>query len=67
MVEKSKDINGLVIGQQQLPLGWNVSTGSGIYMLWAAWACLVASVAPYMIRSVSLPKYTYALADTCHS
>jgi len=49
MVNKSKDINSLVIGSQQLPLGWHVSTGPGIYMLWAAWACLLASVAPYMI------------------
>jgi len=49
MVSKSKDINSLIIGSQHLPLGITVSTGPGIYMLWAAFATMLASVLPYMI------------------
>jgi hypothetical protein len=54
MIEKSKDINHLVIGVDNLPLGITVSTGPGLYMVWAAWALLLVSIFPYMVRCVNL-------------
>ena len=32
--------------------GMSISYGSGIYLSWAAFACLAASIVPYMLRYV---------------
>jgi hypothetical protein len=37
-------------GVAQIPLGVHVQAGPGLYLLWAAFAALFASVVPYMIR-----------------
>ena len=56
IVQRSAAINDLVVesanGSQTMPLGINVSVGPGLFLTWAAFACLVVSVIPYMIRFV---------------
>lgn len=50
MVNMSKDINQFIIaGPSNLPLGIQVTTGPGIYILWASFAMIFASILPYMI------------------
>ncbi|GLB36498.1 putative SUR7/PalI family protein [Lyophyllum shimeji] len=51
MIKKSEGVNDITVGTQSnpWPLGIVVSTGSGLYMTWAAFVCLVVSVVPYMI------------------
>jgi hypothetical protein len=51
MVNMSADVNAFVIqAQASTPLGIVVHAGPGLYILWAAFACLFASIVPYMIR-----------------
>jgi hypothetical protein len=52
MVNRSSDINDFVVQGKGIPLGFEVHAGPGLYILWAAFACLFASVVPYMIRWV---------------
>ena len=56
MAQRSAAINGLVVesanGTQTVPLGIVVSVGPGLFLTWAAFACLVVSAVPYMIRFV---------------
>ena len=56
IVQRSAAINDLVVesanGSQTMPLGINISVGPGLFLTWAAFACLVVSVIPYMIRFV---------------
>ncbi|KAK7058362.1 hypothetical protein VNI00_001996 [Paramarasmius palmivorus] len=51
IIKKSESINTVVIGSanNSSPLGITVSTGPGLYLVWAAFACLFASTIPYMI------------------
>lgn len=52
IVQRAAAINHLVVtgsGGQTTPLGILVSTGPGLFLTWAAFACLVVSVVPYMI------------------
>ncbi|KAH9890994.1 Glucanosyltransferase-domain-containing protein [Cubamyces lactineus] len=52
VIKKAESINDFVVGhpdQPTTPLGITVSTGSGIFLLWASWACLLVSILPYMI------------------
>jgi len=51
VANKAGDINGLLVGTSDdpVPLGITVSTGNGLYLLWASFACLLVSVLPYMI------------------
>ncbi|CDO70234.1 hypothetical protein BN946_scf184942.g34 [Trametes cinnabarina] len=51
IIKKAESINDFVVGHpdELVPLGINVSTGDGIFLLWAAWACLLVSILPYMI------------------
>ena len=53
-IKKAEDINTWTVNVQavQVPLGIEVSAGIGLYLAWAAFACLVTSIIPYMIRSV---------------
>lgn len=51
MIKKSESVNGFFIGTQSnhSPIGIVVSLGPGVLMIWAAFACMVASIIPYMI------------------
>jgi hypothetical protein len=57
IIQRSANINNLPVhshsGDQSVPLGIVVSLGPGLLLTWAAFACLVASVIPYMIRCVT--------------
>jgi len=50
-IKKAEDINTWTVNVQtvQVPLGIEVSAGIGLYLAWAAFACLVTSIIPYMI------------------
>ncbi|TFK57646.1 hypothetical protein OE88DRAFT_1671778 [Heliocybe sulcata] len=50
IVHRAASINDLVVGSSSAPtpLGINVSIGNGIYLAWAAFACLFVSILPYM-------------------
>lgn len=53
IVKKAQVINDIMVGQPgspPVPLGITVSMGNGIFLAWAAFACLIASTIPYMIR-----------------
>lgn len=58
IIKKAEDINTWSVDVQsvQVPLGIQVSAGHGLYLVWAAFACLVTSIIPYMIRSVPLRR-----------
>ncbi|KAI0359071.1 hypothetical protein OH77DRAFT_1396170 [Trametes cingulata] len=51
MIQKAQSINKFVVGPSAapVPLGITVSTGDALFLLWAAWACLLVSILPYMI------------------
>lgn len=51
VIKKAEDINTWTVNVQsvQVPLGIEVSAGIGLYLAWAAFACLVTSIIPYMI------------------
>ncbi|KAI8995412.1 Glucanosyltransferase-domain-containing protein [Trametes punicea] len=61
MIKKAQSVNDFVVGNpsavgdvsKSFPLGITVSTGDALFLLWAAWACLLVSILPYMIRSIS--------------
>ncbi|KAI6031982.1 actin cortical patch SUR7/pH-response regulator pali [Pisolithus microcarpus] len=48
LVKKAESINTLQISSGVLD-GMSMSYGSGVYLSWAAFACLTASIVPYMI------------------
>lgn len=54
LIKKAEDINTWTVRPAQVSLGIEVSVGIGLYLAWAAFACLATSVIPYTIRSVSL-------------
>jgi len=49
LIKRAEDINTWTVRPVQVPLGIEVSTGIGLYLSWAAFACLATSVIPYMI------------------
>ncbi|KAA1468469.1 hypothetical protein DENSPDRAFT_833763 [Dentipellis sp. KUC8613] len=49
-INESADINRFVVGSS-IPLGITVSTGTGLYLAWAAFACLFVSCIPYVIST----------------
>jgi len=51
MLKKAQSVNGVQIGTtaNHVPLGIEVSMGSGLPLVWAAFASLSVSVLPYMI------------------
>ncbi|KAI0639101.1 Glucanosyltransferase-domain-containing protein [Trametes polyzona] len=55
MIKKSESINDFIVGPSAspVPLGITVETGNAIFLLWAAWACLLVSILPYMIRAIA--------------
>ncbi|KAJ3512629.1 hypothetical protein NLJ89_g3415 [Agrocybe chaxingu] len=60
VINKSASINDLLIFIRQTgtqsPVGISVSMGTAMYLTWAAFACLFASVFPYLIRVVKTQK-----------
>jgi len=49
MIHKAQSINGVMIGIPAVPIGIEVTMGSALPMIWAAFATLTVSIAPYMI------------------
>jgi hypothetical protein len=51
LVKKSQDVNSLMIGEGGTPrlVGIEVSVGSGIYLLWGAFAASFVSLIPYLV------------------
>ncbi|KAF8807667.1 hypothetical protein BYT27DRAFT_7165643 [Phlegmacium glaucopus] len=49
MIKKSQAINTTLNAVTQQPLGITLSSGSGVFIAWAAFACLAVSVIPYGI------------------
>lgn len=49
--------NALAVSDQPIPLGIVISAGSGLYITWAAFACLTLSIIPYMLRYVAKIKF----------
>ncbi|KAI9066719.1 carbohydrate-binding module family 43 protein [Trametes sanguinea] len=58
IIKKAESINDFVVGHPDalVPLGITVSTGDAIFLLWAAWACLLVSILPYMISRGTMHK-----------
>ncbi|PCH33352.1 hypothetical protein WOLCODRAFT_135078 [Wolfiporia cocos MD-104 SS10] len=51
IIKKTESINEVVIeaSSNPVPLGITVTIGDGLYLAWAAFALLIASILPYMI------------------
>ncbi|KAG7099573.1 hypothetical protein E1B28_001403 [Marasmius oreades] len=51
IIKKSASINSFVIGTDAnlSPLGITVSIGIGLYLVWASFACIFASMVPYVV------------------
>jgi len=49
LINKTAAVNDVVIGQPLGPIGIVVTVGSGLFLIWAAFACMAVSVVPYMI------------------
>ncbi|KAJ7456589.1 actin cortical patch SUR7/pH-response regulator pali [Mycena latifolia] len=51
MIHKTKSVNPVMIGTtaNPVPVGIDVSMGTGMFLIWAAFATLFASILPYMI------------------
>lgn len=54
LIKRAGDVNTWTVRPAQVPLGIEVSTGVGLYLTWAAFACLATSIIPYSLRSVPL-------------
>lgn len=50
-INTSESVNGLILNTTNIPLGIEVSSGTGLSILWAALGCLLVSLVPYLIRS----------------
>ncbi|KAJ7225917.1 hypothetical protein GGX14DRAFT_422991 [Mycena pura] len=49
MIKKIESVNSILISSAPVPVGIEVSTGSGLFLIWAAFASLFVSIVPYMI------------------
>ncbi|KAJ7770866.1 actin cortical patch SUR7/pH-response regulator pali [Mycena maculata] len=51
MIKKAQSVNGLSIGTttNPVPVGIEVTIGPALFMIWAAFASLFASIIPYMV------------------
>lgn len=68
VIHRSRVINNVLLklpsSQTQVAIGIAVSSGSGLYLVWAAFVLMLFSVIPYMIRYVS--RLTYPTSNlTC--
>lgn len=50
LIRRTEAVNNLLIGLPPISVGIVVSSGSGLALTWAAFACMVVSIVPYMIR-----------------
>ncbi|KAH9853090.1 Glucanosyltransferase-domain-containing protein [Lenzites betulinus] len=66
MIKKAETINDFIVGPAAapVPLGITVTTGNALFLLWAAWACLLVSILPYMISAISRAAGLVAAALT---
>ena len=55
LINKTAAVNDVLIGQPPVPVGIVVTVGSGLFLIWAAFACMVVSVVPYLIRCALPP------------
>ena len=55
MIKKTEAVNDktVTLGQSAIPIIM-VSAGPGLFLTWAAFACLAVSIVPYMLRYVAL-------------
>jgi hypothetical protein len=58
VIKKAQSINSFLAGSgsNTVPLGVNLTVGSALFLLWAAFACLLGSVIPYMLRCARHPQ-----------
>ncbi|KAF8225792.1 hypothetical protein L208DRAFT_1367821 [Tricholoma matsutake] len=49
LIRRTEAVNNLLIGLPPISVGIVVSSGSGLALTWAAFACMVVSIVPYMI------------------
>jgi len=51
IIKKTQSVNTFAVGPtpSTVPLGIDVTIGSALYLAWAAFGCLTASIVPYMI------------------
>ncbi|KAJ7139711.1 actin cortical patch SUR7/pH-response regulator pali [Mycena epipterygia] len=49
IIQKTQSINSATISPTTVPVGIDVSMGPALFMIWAAFASLLASIVPYMI------------------
>lgn len=63
MIKKAESVNAVLIGLNPQPIGIVVSLGPGLLMIWAAFACMFASVIPHMVSCVPFallqPRLTF--------
>ncbi|KAH9911428.1 Glucanosyltransferase-domain-containing protein [Epithele typhae] len=69
IIKKGQDINGFVVGQASNPasVGITVETGNALILLWAAWASVLVSTLPYMIRQPDSAAPLLAVATGVHA
>jgi len=64
-IKRVNPINALVVARTSIPLGISISIGSGLYMIWAAFTCLLLSTVPYMLRyECSMAAMSFTLTET---
>ncbi|KAI0768590.1 Glucanosyltransferase-domain-containing protein [Trametes elegans] len=64
MIKKAESINDFVVGPASapVPLGITVTTGNAIFLLWAAWACLLVLMLGSISRAAAFATGVLALA-----
>jgi hypothetical protein len=68
IIQKSHSVENILVGPPngRVPVGIVVSTGPGLYLAWASFACLVVSIVPYMIRYGTPHKIPLSLSQPIH-
>jgi len=49
VIKKSNGVSNILIGANPTPIGIDVSAGPGLFITWAAFACVFVSMVPYLI------------------
>lgn len=63
LINRAGDVNSWIVQPAKVPLGIEVTNGIGLYLSWAAFACLVTSIIPYTIRSVLSDSHDFPSPD----
>jgi len=66
VIKQANDVNSRTVQPNQLPLGIEVSAGTGLVCAWIAFGFLVPSAIPLTIRSASFPSDSYASRALIH-